>query len=181
MSGLRQVSWSNSSLLINNKPFYFRGFGRHEDSNIRGKGADLPLFARDYNLIKWMGANSYRTSHYPYDDQLMDFADRNGIVIIDECPGVALDHFEAPLLAHHLAVMTELVARDKNHPSVVMWSVGNEPRSYRNQSGGQPSLVVTLVMTRGVQESTSSRWLATPASWTPRAPSPWSATRSGTR
>ena len=87
-----------------------------------------------------MGANSYRTSHYPYDDQLMDFADRNGIVIIDECPGVALDHFEAPLLAHHLAVMTELVARDKNHPSVVMWSVGNEPRSYRNQSGGQPSL-----------------------------------------
>ena len=108
-----------------------RGFGRHEDSNIRGKGLDLPLFARDYNLIKWTGANSYRTSHYPYADELMDFADRNGIVIIDECPGVALDHFEAPLLTHHLAVMTELVDRDKNHPSVVMWSVGNEPRSYR--------------------------------------------------
>ena len=64
-----------------------RGFGRHEDSNIRGKGLDLPLFARDYNLIKWTGANSYRTSHYPYADELMDFADRNGIVIIDECPG----------------------------------------------------------------------------------------------
>ena len=109
-----------------------RGFGRHEDSNIRGKGLDLPLFARDYNLIKWTGANSYRTSHYPYADELMDFADRNGIVIIDECPGVALDHFEAPLLKHHLEVMTELVGRDKNHPSVVMWSVGNEPRSYRS-------------------------------------------------
>ena len=60
---------------------------------------------------------------------------RNGIVIIDECPGVALDHFEAPLLDHHLKVMTELVNRDKNHPSVVMWSVGNEPKSYRNASG----------------------------------------------
>ena len=47
-----------------------RGFGRHEDSNIRGKGLDLALFARDYNLIKWMGANSYRTSHYPYADGL---------------------------------------------------------------------------------------------------------------
>ena len=98
-----------------------------------------------------MGANSYRTSHYPYADELMDFADRcdkvglydlmndislrNGIVIIDECPGVALDHFEAPLLDHHLKVMTELVNRDKNHPSVVMWSVGNEPKSYRNASG----------------------------------------------
>ena len=133
--GLREVSWGNSSFMINRKPFYFRGFGRHEDSNIRGKGLDLPLFARDYNLIKWMGANSYRTSHYPYADELMDFADRNGIVIIDECPGVALDHFEAPLLDHHKKVMTELVQRDKNHPSVVMWSVGNEPKSYRSQAG----------------------------------------------
>ena len=133
--GLRQVSWDTSSFKINNRPFYFRGFGRHEDSNIRGKGLDLPLFARDYNLIKWMGANSYRTSHYPYADELMDFADRNGIVIIDECPGVALDHFEPQLLDHHMQVMTELVQRDKNHPSVVMWSVGNEPKSYRNQSG----------------------------------------------
>jgi len=133
--GLRQVSWDTSSFKINNRPFYFRGFGRHEDSNIRGKGLDLPLFARDYDLIKWMGANSYRTSHYPYADELMDFADRNGIVIIDECPGVALDHFEPQLLDHHMQVMTELVQRDKNHPSVVMWSVGNEPKSYRNQSG----------------------------------------------
>ena len=67
----------------------------------------------------------------------MDFADRNGIVIIDECPGVALDHFEAPLLAHHLSVMTELVERDKNHPSVVMWSVGNEPKSYSGEERWQ--------------------------------------------
>jgi len=133
--GLREVTWGDSSFMINHQPFYFRGFGRHEDSNIRGKGLDLPLVARDYNLIKWMGANSYRTSHYPYADELMDFADRNGIVIIDECPAVALDHFEAPLLAHHLSVMTDLVGRDKNHPSVVMWSVGNEPKSYRSNAG----------------------------------------------
>ena len=71
-----KVRWTTDDFLINNKKFYFRGFGRHEDSNIRGKGLDLPLFARDYNLIKWMGANSYRTSHYPYADELMDFADR---------------------------------------------------------------------------------------------------------
>ena len=50
--------------------------------------------SRDYNLIKWLGANSYRTSHYPYADEIMDMADRLGIVIIDECPAVALDHFE---------------------------------------------------------------------------------------
>ena len=50
--------------------------------------------SRDYNLIKWLGANSYRTSHYPYADEIMDLADTLGIVIIDECPAVALDHFE---------------------------------------------------------------------------------------
>jgi len=133
--GLREVSWGASSFRINHRPFYFRGFGRHEDSNFRGKGLDLPLTARDYNLMKWMGANSYRTSHYPYAEEIMDFADNNGIVIIDECPAVALDRFEAPLLAQHLKVMQELVTRDKNRPSVVMWSVGNEPRSYRNASG----------------------------------------------
>ena len=47
----------------------------------------------------------------------------------------AIFFYQAPLLDHHLKVMTELVSRDKNHPSVVMWSVGNEPKSYRNASG----------------------------------------------
>jgi beta-glucuronidase len=55
---------------------------------IRGKGHDFPLIARDYNLIKWLGANAYRTSHYPYSEEIMDFADREGIMIIDECPAV---------------------------------------------------------------------------------------------
>ena len=135
--GLREVNWGNSSFLINHKPFYFRGFGRHEDSNIRGKGLDLALFTRDHALIKWMAANSYRPSHYPYADELMDFADRNGIVIIgvyrpehgisdipvaDECPAVALDGFDSTLLKEHLRMLTELVGRDRNHPSVIMWS-----------------------------------------------------------
>ena len=46
-----------------------------------------------------------------------------------------LQYLQSPLLAHHLKVMTEIVNRDQNHPSVVMWSVGNEPKSYRNASG----------------------------------------------
>ncbi|XP_023331589.1 beta-glucuronidase [Eurytemora carolleeae] len=133
--GLREVSWGSSAFQINHENFYFTGFGRHEDSNIRGKGLDLPLVLRDYNLIKWIGANSYRTSHYPYADEIMDLADENGIVIIDECPAVALDHFEDELLVNHLKSLKELVDRDKNRPSVVMWSVGNEPKSYRNDSG----------------------------------------------
>lgn len=86
--GIRTISWTNTSLLINNRPVYLKGFGRHEDSDIRGKGLDLPTVLRDYNLIKWIGANAYRTSHYPYADEIMDLADQQGIMIIDECPGV---------------------------------------------------------------------------------------------
>eukprot|EP00094_Tigriopus_californicus_P005011 TCALIF_04825-PA protein Name:"Similar to Gusb Beta-glucuronidase (Mus musculus)" AED:0.10 eAED:0.10 QI:0/0/0/0.71/1/1/7/0/1725 len=134
--GIRSLHWNNSTLLINHKPFYFRGFGRHEDSDIRGKGLDLALVAKDFNLIKWIGANSFRTSHYPYADEIMDFADDNGIVIINECPGVALDHFSDKLLKNHKFALRELIQRDKNRPSVVMWSIANEPRS--NKKSAEP-------------------------------------------
>lgn len=86
--GIRTLSWTNTSVLINDRPLYLHGFGRHEDSDIRGKGVDLPTIIRDHNLIKWVGGNSYRTSHYPYCDEIMDVADQMGIMIIDECPSV---------------------------------------------------------------------------------------------
>ncbi|XP_044728343.1 beta-glucuronidase-like [Chrysoperla carnea] len=128
--GIRSIRWTNTSLLINEKPVYFRGFGRHEDSDIRGKGLDLPLVTKDYNLIKWIGANAYRTSHYPYAEEIMDFADKNGIMIIDECPSVDTDHFDSPLLLqNHQQSLFELIQRDKNRPSVIAWSIANEPRT----------------------------------------------------
>lgn len=127
--GIRTIHWTNSSLLINGKPVYLRGFGRHEDSDIRGKGLDLPLVTKDYNLLKWIGANAYRTSHYPYAEEIMDFADEQGIMIIDECPSVDTDKFSSVLLKKHKDSLTELIQRDKNRPSVIMWSVANEPRT----------------------------------------------------
>ena len=58
---------------------------------IRGKGLDLPILIKDYNLLKWIGANSFRTSHYPYADEDLDMADREGFVVIDESPGVGIE------------------------------------------------------------------------------------------
>ena len=57
---------------------------------IRGKGLDYPLIAKDFSLISWVGANCFRTSHYPYAEEIMDMADRQGIMVIDECPGVGI-------------------------------------------------------------------------------------------
>ncbi|XP_051981881.1 beta-glucuronidase [Xyrauchen texanus] len=130
--GIRTIRVTSTQFLINNKPFYFHGVNKHEDADIRGKGFDWPLVVKDFNLMKWMGANSFRTSHYPYAEEMLQMADRHGIVVIDECPGVGIKDirsFGNASLAHHMIVMEELVRRDKNHPSVVMWSVANEPAS----------------------------------------------------
>lgn len=86
--GIRTLAWNNDTFTINDVPLYLHGFGRHEDSDIRGKGLDLVLSVRDHQLIRWIGGNCYRTSHYPYSDELMDMADRQGVMIIDECPSV---------------------------------------------------------------------------------------------
>ncbi|XP_062844852.1 beta-glucuronidase isoform X2 [Trichomycterus rosablanca] len=136
--GIRTVQVTSTQFLINNKPFYFHGVNKHEDADIRGKGFDWPLVVKDFNLMKWMGANSFRTSHYPYAEEILQMADRHGIVVIDECPGVGIKDirsFDNTSLAHHLVVMEELVRRDKNHPSVVMWSVANEPAAEMPPAG----------------------------------------------
>ncbi|KAM5228650.1 beta-glucuronidase [Ctenodactylus gundi] len=136
--GIRTVAVTESQFLINGKPFYFHGVNKHEDSDIRGKGFDWPLLMKDFNLLRWLGANSFRTSHYPYAEEVMQLCDRYGIVVISECPGVGIvlpQSFDNVSLQHHLEVMEEMVRRDKNHPAVVMWSVANEPASSLSPAG----------------------------------------------
>ena len=144
--GVRTVEVKEGKFLINNKPFYFKGFGKHEDSHVNGRGFNEAINVKDFNLMKWIGANSFRTSHYPYSEEIMRLADREGIVVIDETPAVGLHlNFMATGLfgesvkrdtwkeigtkEAHEQILKELVKRDKNHPSVVMWSVANEPDS----------------------------------------------------
>lgn len=130
--GVRTVQVEGTRFLINGRPFYFKGFGKHEDSFFRGRGMDECLNVKDVSLIRWLGANSFRTSHYPYAEEMYDLCDREGIVIIDEVPavGVGYTQYTDPqkaIHAHHRDVIRDMIARDKNHPSVVMWSVANEP------------------------------------------------------
>lgn len=76
--------------MINDKTFYFKGFGIHEDSYIRGRGSDECLNVKDIGLLHWIGANSFRTSHYPYAEEMYYLCDKEGIIIIDETPAVGL-------------------------------------------------------------------------------------------
>lgn len=131
-TGVRTIAVNDKQILLNGKPIFLKGFGKHEDFPIYGRGFAPPVVVKDYSLLKWVGANSYRTSHYPYDEEYMRMADREGILIIDEIPAVGLYfHGDEGELAERQArckqYIEELIARDKNHPSVVMWSVANEP------------------------------------------------------
>ena len=88
--GVRTVEVRGKEFLINGIPFYFKGFGKHEDAPIRGKGHDDILMVHDFALLEWIGANSFRTSHYPYAEEVLDYADRQGVVVIDETAAVGL-------------------------------------------------------------------------------------------
>ncbi len=129
--GIRTIAVDGGKILLNGAPVKLNGFGRHEDFIASGKGLNLPLVVKDYQLMKWVGANAYRTSHYPYSEEEMQMADREGFLIIDEIPAVSLqmaDEANAPeRLRMCLQQIGEMIARDKNHPAVVMWCVANEP------------------------------------------------------
>ena len=144
--GVRTIRVENGQFLVNDKPVYFKGFGKHEDSYVNGRGFNEAVNLMDLNLMKSIGANSFRTSHYPYSEEMMRLSDRMGFLVIDEVPAVGLfANFTAALdlvgggknslktwefyetMKNHKLVLRELVARDKNHACVVLWSVANEP------------------------------------------------------
>lgn len=149
--GIRTVRVDGNKFLINEKPFYFKGYGKHEDTFPNGRGINEVMNYKDLSLMAWQGANSYRTSHYPYSEEMMRLSDRLGFVVIDETPAVGINgmfgggaNFGGQPLPtfgheksigtlvfdHHKEVIHEWIARDKNYASVVMWSVANEPDSY---------------------------------------------------
>jgi beta-glucuronidase len=151
--GIRTVQIDGTRFLINGEPFHFRGFGKHEDSALRGKGHDNVFMVHDFALMDWVGANSFRTSHYPYAEEVLEYADRHGVVVIDETPGVGINSglaagvfgakphktfsdetINGDTRQAHARAIRELIARDKNHPSVVLWSIANEPESVTPES-----------------------------------------------
>ena len=145
--GIRTVEVKGTSILLNGEPVYLKGFGKHEDSDIVGRGFSIGVMKRDFELMKWIGANSFRTAHYPYSEEIYQMADREGFLVIDEVAAVGLfeslmNFMEAntgkktafferktvpQLLKAHKKAIEEMIVRDKNHPCVIAWSLLNEP------------------------------------------------------
>lgn len=146
--GIRTVEIRDTDILLNGKPIYLKGFGKHEDSDIMGRAFNMAMMKRDFELMKWIGANSFRTAHYPTDEAVCRMADREGILIVDEVPAVgfyeSLMNFAdagvgasatkwfsqdtvPQLLENHKNALRELITRDKNRACVIAWSLFNEP------------------------------------------------------
>lgn len=141
--GIRKVEATSDALLLNGKPLYLKGFGMHEDSFVIGKGNNPAINIRNFELLKWIGANSIRTSHYPYSEEIMSLADEYGIMVIDEVPAVGMGWWNDTFTSDrandetkelHKELVRQLVARDKNHPSVIMYSVANEAATHEANS-----------------------------------------------
>ena len=148
--GVRSIEVRGTQVLLNGKPLYFKGFCKHEDFTAHGRGFDPVLNVKDVNLIHWANANAVRTSHYPYAEEIYQMADEEGFLIIDEVPAVGFLQSTANFLAanqgngrqqgffekettpallkNHKAALTDMIDRDKNHPSVIAWSLLNEPQ-----------------------------------------------------
>lgn len=146
--GIRTVRIDGTKFKINEKPFYFKGYGKHEDTFPNGRGINLPMNTKDISILKWQGANSFRTSHYPYSEEMMRLCDEEGIVVIDETTAVGVNlqfgggaNFGGEKIGtfdpehgvqtqeHHKDVIRDLISRDKNYACVVLWSIANEPDS----------------------------------------------------
>ena len=144
--GIRTVEVRGTEFLINGKAFYFKGYGKHEDTFPNGRGENLPMYVKDISLMKWQGVNSFRCSHYPYSEEMMRLADEEGLVVIDETPAVGLNlafggganfdgkkkgtfdrEYGLQTFPHHREVIRDLISRDKNYACVVMWNIANEP------------------------------------------------------
>jgi beta-galactosidase len=117
--GIRQVEYSRAGLLINGKPTLIKGACVHQD--FAGVGVALPDRLIEYRLqrLKECGCNAYRSAHHPPTPELLDACDRLGILVLDE--NRLLESTEAGLVE-----LESMLRRDRNHPSVFMWSLSNE-------------------------------------------------------
>ncbi|MFC4120845.1 glycoside hydrolase family 2 TIM barrel-domain containing protein [Nonomuraea zeae] len=140
--GFRTISIKDGVLLANGRPLLLKGVNRHEFHPEHGRAVPYETMREDVLLMKRHNVNAVRTSHYPPHPDFLDLCDELGLWVIDECDlethgfgqvGWRANPTDDPRYADALLDrMRRMVERDKNHPSVIMWSLGNEAGVGRN-------------------------------------------------
>ncbi len=134
--GFRTIEIKNSLVYINGKRVFFKGANRHDTSPIHGRAVTVDEMLRDVVLFKQNNLNTIRTSHYPNDFRMYAMFDHYGLYVVDEAD--LEDHANQSIsdkkswIPAFVDRIDRMVLRDRNHPSVVMWSLGNEAGNGEN-------------------------------------------------
>ncbi|WP_370648986.1 glycoside hydrolase family 2 TIM barrel-domain containing protein [uncultured Rikenella sp.] len=132
--GFRKIEIKDSQVLVNGQPVLFKGADRHELDPTYGYHVPRETMLRDIEILKRFNFNAVRTSHYPNDPYWYDLCDRYGIYLVDEANveahgmGYGKENLggDARFERAHVERGSRMALRDKNHPSVIFWSLGNE-------------------------------------------------------
>lgn len=132
--GFRKIEIKDSQVLVNGQPVLFKGADRHELDPTYGYHVPRETMLRDIEILKRFNFNAVRTSHYPNDPYWYDLCDRYGIYLVDEANieahgmGYGKENLggDARFERAHIERGSRMALRDKNHPSVIFWSLGNE-------------------------------------------------------
>ncbi len=155
--GFRTVRFdSERGFLLNDQVIKIKGVCGHGDFGLTGKAVPDNIHTLKVRLIKEMGANGYRCSHYPQSEFLMDAFDRQGLVVMAETRWFT----STP---DGIDELTTLVRRDRNHPSVIMWSVGNEEDYFVRKQGAR----IVKTLRAAVQKHDRTRVIMTANDRTP--------------
>jgi hypothetical protein len=129
--GIREIGLRADGLRLNGRRVRLRGVNLHHDQGLLGAAFNVRAMERQLEIMKDMGANAIRTAHNPSAPELMDLCDRMGLLVWDECfdkwDATADRMNNAPSHEEHAQRhLRSMVMRDRNHPSVFVWSIGNE-------------------------------------------------------
>lgn len=139
--GIRTIHFdSNEGMMLNGKNIKLHGVCLHHDSGMLGAGVNVTALKRQIRILKDMGVNAVRTSHNPTSVEFLDICDREGIMVLEE----AFDEWKVSKVTNgysnlfeewHEKDLRAMIRRDRNHPSIIMWSIGNEIKDLRIPDG----------------------------------------------
>lgn len=135
--GVREIAFSREGFFLNGRRVEIKGVCNHHDLGALGAAFNLSALERQFRIMQEMGCNSIRTSHNPPAPELLDLADKMGILIMDEAfdawaHGKREWDYNKLYAEWHEKDLQALVRRDWNHPSVIIWSIGNEVMEQQN-------------------------------------------------
>ena len=151
--GFRSFSFDDAGrFILNGKPYKLRGMCRHQDQKPMGIALSDEQHRRDMQLIKDMGANFIRISHYPQDDAVLEMCDRLGLIAWEEIPVIDYVPEGERFADNSETMLREMIRRHYNHPSVVMWGYMNEILLRTPREGRDATYARTLDLARHLED-----------------------------